>query len=75
MGRIAKELAAIRCALQRLGAEGIEQQTLSVEEAAERLGETKVGIRRLVEAGLLRWVLVGRKRRIPAYLVDRLRPI
>ncbi len=50
---------------------GIEKRTLSVEEVAERLGETSAEVRRLVTRGVLRWVTVGRERRIPVHLVER----
>lgn len=73
MGNIEQELRAIRLAL--VGAKGFEQQTLSVEEAAHRLVLTQKEVRELLANGALRWILVGRQKRIPRHLIDRLAPL
>ena len=73
MGNYEKQCRSIRAAVKRLGGGGVEKQTLSVAEVAKRLGTSERHVRRLVASRKLRWVVLDREKRIPAYQLDELK--
>lgn len=70
MGSIAREAQAIRRLVEQSKSKHIAQESLALEEVAERLSITRTQLRGLVRLGHLRTFSVGRELFIPLYLVE-----